>query len=152
MGKEPKMYDYIPVLDDLNLDVDLSTAASIPLTTPFDYITKLRFVYVIADAAVSVIDEPAFTKGLLVRIDGKTIYTIQNILDFFKMGEVKTYEDDDNRQVFTCEVDFMKMTLGNLGLQIEKSTGGRRVFDLYGQDDMTGSTYFRVMVEGWKEI
>lgn len=145
--KEEEFY-YKTLIDEIDLDVDLSTPASVPTVKTFDYIARVRLIYTVSDAAVLVATEPGWT-GLQLRFDSKVLYTFSNIVDLYTIGEVITYEDDDNVTTFHCTLDFTKLTPGGLGLQMETNTGMKK-FDFYGQDDMTGATRFRAVVEGYR--
>ena len=148
--KEKYEFYYETVIDEIDLDLDKSTAAAISLTKQFDYITRVRLVYTVADAAVDVSTEPGWT-GLQIRLDGEVLFTFSNIVNLYTIGKVEIYEDDNNITTFHATLNFTKITPGGLGLQMERS-GGKRTFDFYGQDDMTGATRFRAVVEGYKVV
>jgi len=146
-----QVFDYLPVFDEINLDVDLSTPAAVGLTKKFDYITQVILIYTASDAAVDQSAEPGWT-GLQIRLDSEVLFTFSNIINLYLMGEVRTYEDDNNIVTYQTILNFTKCTPGGLGLQIEKSAGGDRVFDFYGQDDMTAATRFRAVVMGYRLV
>lgn len=148
--KEGEYFDYVPVIDEIDLDLDKSTAAAIELTEQFDYITQVMLICTIADAALHIVEEPGWT-GLQVRLDKKVLFTFSNIVDLYTLGEVRVIEDDNNITTFQAILDFTKMTPGGLGLQTESVTGDRD-FDFYGQDDMTGATRFRAVVKGFRLV
>jgi len=144
--QEAIFFDFVPVIDEIDLDVDKSTAGSISLTEQFSYITRVILTYTAADAAVDQSAEPGWT-GLQIRLDEKVLFTFSNIVNLYAIGEVRTFEDDNNITTWQCIIDFTKMTPGSLGLQIEGAEG-KRTFDFYGQDDMTAATRFRATVQG----
>nr|BDI55282.1 MAG: hypothetical protein [uncultured archaeon] len=151
MGKEKEgemEFYYKTIIDEIDLDVDLSTPAAVATVKTFDYIARVRLIYTVSDAAILVATEPGWT-GLQLRFGGKVIFTFKNIVDLYTIGEVITYEDDDNIRTFHCTLDFTKLTPGGLGLQMEQ-VEGKKKFDFYGQDDMTGATRFRAVVEGYR--
>jgi len=149
--KDLPLFDYLPVFDEIDLDVDLSTAAAVSLTKKFDYITQVIINYTTSDAAVDQSTEPGWT-GLQIRLDDEVLFTFSNIVNLYLMGEVRQYEDDNNIVTYQTILDFTKCTPGGLGLQIEKAAAGDRVFDFYGQDDMTGATRFRATVMGYRLV
>ena len=142
--------DFEPLFDEIDLDVDLSTPAAVGLTKHFDYITQVMLVYTVADAAVDESVKPGWT-GLQIRLDKVILFTISNIVDLYLLGEVRKYEDDNNIVTYQAILDLTKSTPGSLGLQID-SVEGKRVFDFYGVDDMTGATRFRAMVSGFRMV
>ena len=157
--EEYERYDYIPMIDVLDLDIDKSTAGAIKLTQQFDYITRVRFVLTIADAAMEFTEfaeAVTLTNGFYMRIDGERLGpVVKDISDLASLGEIYLSASDADavkvayiRQVI---VDFRTMSPGTLGLQIKSNTG-KRVFDIYGQDDMTAVVKFKAVVEGWREI
>lgn len=149
MSKEEKYeFYYETIIDEIDLDVDLSTAAEVKTVEVFDYVTRIRLIYTVSDAAVLVANEPGWT-GLQIRLDKEVLFTFSNIVDLYTIGEVVTYEDDDNVTTFACTLDFTKITPGGLGLQME-SPAGKKKINFYGQDDMTGATRFRAVVEGYR--
>lgn len=155
--KDKKFFDYIPVMDVLDLDVDLSTAAAISLTQRFDYITRVRFVQTISDAAMEYTEfaeAVVLTNGFYMRINGKQLGPVcKDVSDMATLGETRlTLSDADAVKVAYIRefiVDFRKMTVNNLGLQMESNTG-KRTFDIFGQDDMTAVVKFKAVVEGWR--
>ena len=150
MGKDKYAFYYEVVIDEIDLDLDKSTAAAISLSKRFDYITRVRLIYTVSDASVLVATEPGWT-GLQIRLDSQVLFTFSNIMNLYTIGEVLTYEDDDNVTTFHVTLDFVKFTPGGLGLQMEKEAG-KRTLDFYGQDDMTGATRFRAVVEGYNVV
>ena len=151
-------YDYLPVMDVLDLDVNKSTAGAISLTQRFDYITRVRFVQTISDAAMEwteFAEAVTLTNGFYMRIDSIQIGpTCKDASDMATLGEtyLSASDADAVKVAYIREfiVDFRKMTPGGLGLQIVSKTG-RRVFDIFGQDDMTSVVKFKAVVEGWTE-
>ena len=157
---ETLMFDYEPVIDILELDADLSTAAEVSVDTVFDYITRVRFVQVVSDAAMEwteFAEGVTLTNGFYMRLDGKQFGSIvKTAEDLAKLGDIRyTPSDADATKVAYIRqvtVDFTKMTPGSMGLQIQKASGGRRTFGVYGQDDMTACVKFQAIVEGYKVV
>lgn len=155
---ETKQWDFVPVMDILDMDVDLSTAGAITPTEQFDYITRVRFVQTISDAAMEYTEfaeAVTLAKGFYCRIDGKQFGPVcKDVSDMATLGRTRlTLSDADAAKVAYIRefiLDFSKMTPGQLGLQIRGVTG-TRVFDIYGQDDMTAVVKFKAVIEGWRE-
>ena len=157
--EEFEKYDYIPEMDVLDLDVDLSTPAAVSLTKHFDYITQVRFVLTVSDAAMEwteFAEAVTLTNGFYMRIDGERLGPIvKDVSDFASLGKMTLSPSDADavkvayiRQVV---VDFKEMTAGGLGFQVESNTG-KRVFDIWGADDMTAVVKFKAIVQGWREV
>jgi len=157
--EEQIMFDYVPVIDVLDLDINKSTAGAISLTKQFSYITRVRFVQVIADAAMEYTEFAegvTLANGFYMRLDGEQIgVTVKTAEDLAMLGDIKyTASDADATKVAYIRqvtVDFTKMSPGSLGLQIE-GYQGKRVFDIYAQDDMTACVKFKAIVEGFRVV
>ena len=154
-------FDYLPVVETLELDANLSTAAAVNVTEKkFDYITKVRFVQVIADGAMEFTEFAegvTLTNGFYMHIDslqfGSLVKTAE---DLAKLGKM-TYTASDADAVKVAyirqvEVNIADMTPEKLGLQMRKPDGKYRTFGVYGQDDMTACVKFQAIVEGYRMV
>lgn len=156
---QPEVFDFVPVIDVLDLDVDKSTAAAISLAKHFDYITQIIFVQTVSDAAMEFTEfaeAVTLTNGFYMRIDGEQFGPlIKDASDLATLGKmVITASDADAGKVAYIRqfiVDIAAMTPGSLGLQLATTTKDR-VFDIYGQDDMTACVKFKAVVLGWKGV
>ncbi|GAG59215.1 unnamed protein product, partial [marine sediment metagenome] len=127
----------------------------------FDYITKVRFVLVVADAAMEYTEfaeAVTLTNGFYMRVDGLQFGpTVKTAEDLAKLGKMHfTPADADavkKAYIRQVEVDIAAMTPNKLGLQMRKpETGEYRTFGVYGQDDMTAAIKFQAIVEGYRMV
>ena len=156
-----KTFDYVPVMEVLELDADLSGKEEVNVTEKkFDYITKVRFVLVVADAAMEwteFAEAVTLTNGFYMHIDsvqfGSLVKTAE---DLAKLGKpYYTASDADATKkayIRVVEVDIAAMTPNKLGIQMRQPSGKYRSFGVYGQDDMTAAVKFQAIAEGYKMV
>ena len=169
MSKEEKQiqealdrFDWLPVFEVLELDVNFAAATEVNVTEKkFDYITQIRFIQVVSDAAMEWTEfaegVAALTNGFYMHIDGVQLGSkIKTAEDFAKLGTARyTRSDADAVKVAyirQAEVDFTKMTPQKLGILMRKPDGAYRSFGVVGADDMSASVKFQAIVTGFKMV
>lgn len=162
LEKALERFDYIPVFQTLELDTNFAAPTEVNVTAKnFDFITGIRFVQVVADAAMEWTEfaeaVAALTNGYYMHIDSVQLGpTVKTAEDLAKLGDMKYSASDADavkvayiRQV---TIDFTKMTPQRLGIMMRRPDGHYRSFGVVGQDDMTASVKFQAIVEGYKMI
>ena len=159
--KALERFDYLPVSETLELDVDLSTAGYVNVTEKkFDFITNVRLVLIVADAAMEYTEfaeAVTLANGFYFHIDEVMFGSlIKTAGDLAKLGTIRfTASDADAVKVAyirQVEIDFTKMTPQKLGIMMRKPDGAYRTFGVYGQDDMTAAVKFQAIIEGYKMV
>lgn len=153
--------DWLPDTETLELDADLSTAAEVNVTEKkFDYITKVRFLQVVADAAMEwteFAEAVTLTNGFYMHIDsvqfGSLVKTAEDLAKLGKMTYTASDADATKKAyIRQVEVNIADMAPGKMGLQMRKPDGKYRTFGVYGQDDMTSAIKFQAIVEGYRMV
>ena len=151
-----EMWDWVPVSEHINMGV---TAQTIEVTVGFfDYITSILLMYNMADGAIEWTEflvGGALTNGIQFMVDGRPLGPlIKTLADFAAFGIVFVSPTDLDAgtvsYIFQAEMDLRKVCGTNLGMQIQKAAGDRKLSIVIGDDCSGASTILTANIYGWK--